>query len=220
MMEYWKDIENCKGSYQISSHGRVRHIRVVRATSRSRMVKFEILSCSTNGVYPNVTIGGRNGKRQYIHRLVALHFIPISGSYDGADRLEVDHIDGNPLNNHVENLRWCLPKENCNYPLHRRNLSTSKKGCRAWNKGLVRPLSEETYKSISEKAKARLRDKTNHPNYGKGKAVALLDEVGVTVRTFCNAREAAEYLGCSRDLIRDVCTGKTRRAKGHRVAYV
>lgn len=219
-MEYWKDIHGYDGSYQVSNLGRVRRVRVVRATSRNRMVKFEILNCSTNGIYPKVTLGGRSGQAQYIHRLVALHFIPIPARYDDTDRLEVDHIDGDCTNNVVENLRWCLPKENCNFALHRRNLSQSKRGCQVWNKGLLRPLSEETYKSISEKAKARLRDKTNHPNYGKGKAVALLDEEGMAIRTFCNAREAGEYLGCSRDLIRDVCTGKTRRAKGYRVAYV
>ena len=24
----------------------------------------------------------------------------------------IDHIDGNPANNHLDNLRWCTPKEN------------------------------------------------------------------------------------------------------------
>ena len=39
------------------------------------------------------------------HRLVALAFIPNPNNYE-----TVDHIDSNPANNHVSNLRW-LPRE-------------------------------------------------------------------------------------------------------------
>jgi hypothetical protein len=42
-----------------------------------------------------------NGDEFRVHRLVAIHYIPNPNKYD-----EVDHIDRNKLNNHVENLRW------------------------------------------------------------------------------------------------------------------
>lgn len=47
-----------------------------------------------------VSLGRKNKK--YIHRLVAEAFIP-----NPQNLPEVDHIDGNGLNNKVENLRWC-----------------------------------------------------------------------------------------------------------------
>ncbi len=53
----------------------------------------------------------KNGKIKAfkIHRLVAEHYIP-----NPENKSDIDHIDGNKLNNNVSNLRWTTRSENNN----------------------------------------------------------------------------------------------------------
>lgn len=58
-----------------------------------------------------------------VHRIVASAFIPNPNNYPC-----IDHIDGNPLNNNVSNLRWCTNTMNMNNPITIERISISKKG--------------------------------------------------------------------------------------------
>ena len=53
-------------------------------------------------------IGGGKHRRDYVHRLVAEHFI----GPEPEPGMVVNHIDGDPFNNHVSNLEWASVSEN------------------------------------------------------------------------------------------------------------
>lgn len=50
-----------------------------------------------------------NGKQIPIHRIVAITFLDLPKNYQ---ELDVNHIDGNKLNNEISNLEWCTRSEN------------------------------------------------------------------------------------------------------------
>ena len=50
-----------------------------------------------------------SGKLMPLHRVVAITFLPYNENYMS---LQVNHIDGNKMNNHYSNLEWCTCEEN------------------------------------------------------------------------------------------------------------
>ena len=59
----------------------------------------------------------------YVHRLVAMAFIDNPNNY-----AEVNHIDENKCNNHVDNLEWCNRKYNINYGARNEKVSNAISG--------------------------------------------------------------------------------------------
>lgn len=67
-----------------------------------------------NKVYIHISLGDGKTKAYLLSRLLARTFIgrPIRHLDKTYDELEVNHIDGNRLNNLPSNLEWCTCKEN------------------------------------------------------------------------------------------------------------
>lgn len=57
-------------------------------------------------LYVGITNSQLNNKRMFLHRVIAMAFIP-----NPHNKRTVNHIDGNKLNNYVTNLEWATYKE-------------------------------------------------------------------------------------------------------------
>jgi len=111
-MSNWKKIPHHTG-YEASDKGEIRSVdREIKAkgvTGGTRLMRGRVLKPHKNEKgYKRValSIHGKPRMRQ-VHRLVLLAFVGIDDK-----RPHVDHIDGNPSNNKVGNLRWVTPREN------------------------------------------------------------------------------------------------------------
>ena len=100
--EIWKPIRDLP-TYAVSNYGRVKNIRTGRIMHLSETYNGYLQVCLRKD--------GRYYDRR-VHRLVAYAFL--SDGYDDfeLDILDVNHIDGDKKNNHVDNLEWCTRSEN------------------------------------------------------------------------------------------------------------
>lgn len=118
--EIWRPIPTLDG-YKASSLGRIKAaskpvvLKGGVVMSNERILKQQ----STYQGYLSVTI---NGSPRFVHRLVALAFIPNPGSLPC-----VNHKDENPSNNCVENLEWCTQEYNTNYGTCTQRISNAHK---------------------------------------------------------------------------------------------
>lgn len=90
------------GLFEVHADG-----EIYRNTKQGRK-KCKQFGMSRNKKYLAVT-ANKDGKQKhyYVHRLLAEAFIP-----NPKNKPQVNHIDGNPKNNNLENLEWVTAKEN------------------------------------------------------------------------------------------------------------
>lgn len=128
MKEIWKDITGLKGYYEASNLGNIHSKRTNTILKPSE---------TGNKGYLKVGISIDNHINSYhVHRLVASAFIP-----NPENKRTVNHIDGNKLNNCVDNLEWNTYSENAlhAYKLGLKDLS-----------GIKNPASKLSEKDVRE----------------------------------------------------------------------
>lgn len=123
--EEWKDIVGFEKLYMISTYGRVISLKryILCKNNRKVLVNPKLLKPCVNNKngYLDICLW-KNNKQQhmYIHRAVAISFIPNKNKYK-----LIDHIDTNRTNNHVDNLRWCTPSMNNLNPISNKKFRDS-----------------------------------------------------------------------------------------------
>lgn len=104
-MEEWKVIDFAT-NYEVSNLGHI----------RNRTTKKVLKGRDTKSGYLQVSLKLNNTNKfqnQYIHRVVALIWIP-----NPEKKKEVNHIDGNKINNEISNLEWVTNSENQLHKTH------------------------------------------------------------------------------------------------------
>lgn len=96
----WKEILGYEGRYEVNQLGQI------KATKSGKILSPQL---GSNGYYKIGLrkLAGGNKVREILHRLVAKAFIP-----NPHNKPQVNHIDGNKLNNNACNLEWVTASEN------------------------------------------------------------------------------------------------------------
>lgn len=99
----WKSIPGYESEYLASNTGLIKSIKF----GKERILKphkvgygYEMLGLSHKGTI----------RQYYVHRLVAMTFLP-----NPENLSDVNHKDEDTTNNNVENLEWCSRSYNINY---------------------------------------------------------------------------------------------------------
>lgn len=184
----------------------------------------------------NITLPDGSKKRIYAHRLVAQSYLdqPLDKKKN-----QINHIDGNKLNNNVNNLEWVTPQENVQHAIDNNLKQYKHVFCFNKNKQLV-----AEYKSVREAATAvsisdslifqELQKETktlcggfywsrkkeidkvkNYQNLGKAKQVIQYDLNGKYLNTYNSTGQAARCIGVKNSShIGECCRGKLKQYKG------
>jgi hypothetical protein len=100
MKEKWMLIE-FNNMYAVSNTGKVKNVRT------NQLLK-QVLG---NRGYLRVSLINNKIKKTFlVHRLIAMSFLENTDN-----KPYINHLDGNKLNNRLDNLEWCTEKENDNH---------------------------------------------------------------------------------------------------------
>jgi hypothetical protein len=136
MEQEWKPVKNYEGLYEINEQGKVRSLQKRNANNimPQRIGRGGYYTVRLSKIGKDTTV--------YIHRLLGFAYIP-----NVDDKPFINHINGDKLDNRIENLEWCTHSENMKH---------------AYKTGLLKVKSTsvidictgKTYNSIKEASEA------------------------------------------------------------------
>ena len=195
-----------RGNYLVEKNGKIFSLK---------SNKYLHPSISSTGYYV-VSIYLNGFKKQYkVHDLVAAMYIP-----NPLNKCYVHHIDGNKLNNSVNNLMWVTKEEHSAIHSDKRNrvyifTEEMRKKTSEARKGTH--ISEETKKKISEarKGKPQTEEHKKKRAESKKRPVIQYDKNNNYIKKWKSALDVELECGISRCHIASVCKGKRGSAGGY-----
>lgn len=131
--------------------------------------------------YIRVPLSSKNIPKHFsVHRLVAQCFIP-----NPENKPFINHIDGNPQNNHVSNLEWCTRSENIRH---------------AFKLGLIKPRKGEDHPMYGKKYPERGLKQLGANNPSATAVKCLNNE-----QIFSTVKSAADWCNADSSTIIRVC---------------
>jgi hypothetical protein len=169
MIEFWKDIPGYEGRYQVSNFGRIKSLdfSVVRSNGRIYTNKSRVQKPSkdNSGYLRCAFIKNSKLVTYKVHRLVADAFCKKPN-----EKVEVNHIDGNKLNNNSDNLEWVSRSENIKHAF--------RLGLMLPKRGILNSNSKLTGKDIKH-----IRDEYHYNNGKRGMFRKLSIGYGINKKT-------------------------------------
>lgn len=191
--EIWKDIQGYEGLYAVSNMGHVRSFADTNPINRRNRILKPAFDGKGNYLFVGLHKDGKV-KQVYIHRLVAIAFIP------NPDNLpQVNHKDECKTNNRADNLEWCTRSYNSRYGHGRERMIESRR------------RNNDT-KELAEKIK---KTKLLRGTRDAEKAVLQFSMSGEFIKRWRSATEAERKLGFCRTNIAKCCKGLYWQANGY-----
>lgn len=222
----WKDIiiNDTITNYECNESGMIRN-KTTQKILKGKVKKNGYIEYSLyiDGI-PNFMLG---------HRLIAQTFIP----NNDINKNQINHIDGNKLNNNISNLEWCTASEN-NQHAWDNELNNADSTSVEVAQYTLDGTFVKKYKSFAEAKRetgiVKIReaatgerntaggfiwsvvdDNYQTRNIGRKKKVGQFTLDGEFITEFESASEASRITGFYRKGISDCCNGKIKQSKGY-----
>lgn len=188
-----KDITGYEGLYAVTEDGKIWSYPKPCSSKNGMWMKLQLFTNRNNRSKPHVqyTVGlTKYGKRTtyLVHRLIAQAYIQ-----NPENKPQINHKDGNPLNNNIDNLEWATAAENNR---HARN-----NGLTDFHSG-----NQDAIRSMNGKKTGAINGMRSRRMFTMDEAIHVR-EIHATGEKSCIA--IARDMDCSNKTISNICNNIT-----------